>query len=117
MKFIGKGLILLYAVFIGVIGNLTRLELLDLGYNKLHDLTSDLDVFKLPENISTVILAGNELTELPWKNFKNLTKLKEVDLKENYLNKIAQEAVEIIIGNQDFKISYQGTSVLRYYSA
>lgn len=111
MKFIGKGLILLYAEFIGVIGNLTRLELLDLSYNKLHDLTSDLDFFKLPENISTVILAGNELTELPWKNFKNLTKLKVLDLKENQLNKIAQEAVEMVIGNQDFKISYQGTLV------
>ncbi|KAH1014820.1 hypothetical protein HUJ05_012645 [Dendroctonus ponderosae] len=42
----------------GVIGNLTSAKLLDLSYNKLHDLTSDPDFFRLPPNISSLLLAG-----------------------------------------------------------
>lgn len=97
--------------FLGVIGNLTSAKLLDLSYNKLHDLTSDPDFFRLPPNISDLLLGGNELTELPWMNLKNVSHLKFVDLKDNLLDQIAQNASELIMSGTE--IAYEGTSSCR----
>ncbi|XP_048523505.1 protein artichoke [Dendroctonus ponderosae] len=93
----------------GVIGNLTSAKLLDLSYNKLHDLTSDPDFFRLPPNISSLLLAGNELTELPWPHLKNVSHLKLVDLKDNLLDQIAQNASDLIMSGTE--IAYEGNPV------
>ncbi|XP_066142674.1 chaoptin [Euwallacea fornicatus] len=80
----------------GVIGNLTLLKSLDLSHNKLHDLTSDPDFFRLPSNLSRLVLTGNELDKLPWTHLKNSTHLRSLDIKENRLDKIGPEATGMI---------------------
>ncbi|CAH1183023.1 unnamed protein product [Ceutorhynchus assimilis] len=89
-----------------VIGNLTRLKSLDLSHNALHDLTSDPEIFRLPENVSRLVLASNELQDLPWGLLKNASSLELLDLKENRLVNVSTEM--IVKGT---KIEYRGNPI------
>ncbi|XP_050295565.1 toll-like receptor 3 [Anthonomus grandis grandis] len=81
----------------GVIGNLTRLKSLDLSYNKLEDLTSDPELFRLPENVSSLTLSGNELRVLPWTQLRNASRLISLDVRRNRLDNIVENATAMII--------------------
>lgn len=87
--------------FLGVIGNLTMLKSLDLSYNKLHDLNSEVDFFQLPENISEIYLTKNVLSNLPWKNVRNATQLKLLDIRDNHFEEFGQELTEMVKRNVD----------------
>ncbi|KAL3286626.1 hypothetical protein HHI36_001125 [Cryptolaemus montrouzieri] len=81
----------------GVIGNLTRLSILDLSNNKLSDLTSDKEFFKLPPNASEVYLSDNRLGNLPWKYIANATNLRVLDLRRNNFNIINKDVTNMIM--------------------
>lgn len=92
---------LLIIYFWGVIGNLTGLKYLDLSFNKLYDLSSEKELFELPKNISEIYLADNVLTDLPWKNFKNSTQLKLLDITNNHFEEFGPNLTKMVIKGVD----------------
>lgn len=90
---------------VGALGNLTSLEVLDLSYNKIWDL-SETNVFNLPVNITELYLSGNNLAEIPIKETANVSHLKLLDVEFNkltsldqkLLNKIMMEGLQVNLG-------------------
>lgn len=80
--------------FLGVLGNLTSLEDLDISYNDLHDLTTEPNIFNLPENITNLRLSHNSLRHLPAKNIEKMEKLLLLDVRNNELESIDYEIIK-----------------------
>ncbi|KAJ8958595.1 hypothetical protein NQ318_016316 [Aromia moschata] len=85
----------------GVIGNLTRLVSLDISHNKLYDLTSDKEVFRLPQNISKIYLSNNQLNNLPWKHLMNVSHLSLLDIRYNLFSNFGPELTEMVVKGTD----------------
>ncbi|GJQ76084.1 hypothetical protein Trydic_g1836 [Trypoxylus dichotomus] len=83
-----------------VIGNLTRLRILDMSNNKIESLDEEY-VFKLPENVSELYFSDNVLKDLPWDEFKNVSDLKVLDLRYNNFESIGGPLNEMIVKDVD----------------
>lgn len=79
-------------------GNLTRLRVLDLSHNKLGDITTDEEVFKLPVNLSELYLTGNSINTLPWRNLKNVSRLEVLDVRDNGFDAFGPELMKMVEG-------------------
>ena len=76
-----------------------RLEELNIGHNNLEKLVA----YQFPPLLSLkrLLLGGNSLSQIDPKAFLNLgTSLEELDLKENRLTTINEEAVRSLYGLQ-----------------
>lgn len=82
-----------------MIGNITRLKVLDMSDNKLEDLSSEPDLFKIPENTSEIYLSHNSLHDLPWKSLKSATQLAVLDVSHNNFNTFGRELTEMVAKN------------------
>lgn len=76
-----------YYFFVGVLGNLTLLETLDLSYNELKDLAADNERYDLifPKNLTNLSIRNNHLQKFPNDIVFNMTKLKSIDLQSNVI--------------------------------
>lgn len=79
-----------------MLGNFTSLEHLDLSHNDLHDLTTEANIFNLPENITTLRLSHNSLQNLPTKNIAKMKHLSVLDVTNNELRGIDYELIKKI---------------------
>lgn len=77
-----------------MLGNLTSLEDLDISHNDLHDLTTEANIFNLPENITNLRLNHNSLQRIPAKNIEKMKKLMLLDVRNNELETIDYEIIK-----------------------
>lgn len=77
-----------------ILGNLTELETLDLSHNDLGDLTTEENIFNLPENLTNLYMNHNHLFKMPWKIFEKAKNLKILDFRENRLENFDQKLIE-----------------------
>lgn len=77
-----------------VIGNLTDVEVLDLSYNDIEDLTHEEAKFKFPSNATHLFLQNNKIARILDESFKNLTNIKEINLSNNELTTFSPTFVD-----------------------
>lgn len=98
----------------GVLGNLSALEDLDISYNDLHDLSTESNIFNLPENITHLRLNNDNLRRIPAKNIEKMTKLILLDIRSNELESIDYEIIKKIEKGLDVlaegKVEQNGTN-------
>lgn len=90
----------------GVIGNLTRLRSIDLSHNKLEDVASDNETFRLPVNVSEIYLSNNFISTLPWEHLKNLTHLDLLDIRNNLFDGFGPDLMGML--NNGSEIYFEG---------
>lgn len=83
---------------------------MDLSYNKIEDVSSD-SAFNLPKSVTEVILSNNILHDLPWKKFKNVTKLNLLDIRDNFFESFGPELMEMVLKDTD--IYFEGKLTIR----
>ncbi|KAL1132779.1 hypothetical protein AAG570_010731 [Ranatra chinensis] len=88
-----------------VIGNLSSLELLDLSNNEIKELNEP-DTFNVPPIMNTLYLQNNELTTLP---IKKLTKLKTLDIRQNYLEHYYIDITKMVLNGSN--VLYDGNEL------
>ncbi|KAJ0170358.1 hypothetical protein K1T71_014286 [Dendrolimus kikuchii] len=95
-----------------VLGNLTSLETLDLSNNSLKDLVSRLSdlKFSLPENITELYLANNNLEVLPLDNIVKAKYLRVLDVRNNKLTSFEPELVWKI-KNEGIQVFFEDNSL------
>lgn len=93
-------------MFPGVLGNITRLRVLDISHNKLEDLTSEPGLFTLPKNMSEIYLSHNNLRDLPWKNVKAASGLTTLDIAYNNFEMFGKELTEMVV--KDVSVFFEG---------
>lgn len=67
---------------------------MDISHNDLHDLTTEPNIFILPENITNLRLSHNSLHDLPTKNIVKMGKLSTLDVRDNKLETIDYEIIK-----------------------
>lgn len=77
-----------------MLGNLTSLEDLDISYNDLHDLSTEANIFNLPENITNLRMSHNSLKRIPAKNIEKMKKLMLLDIRSNELESVDYEIIK-----------------------
>lgn len=87
-------------------GNLTRLKVVDLSHNKLEDITSENDVFRIPPHISEVYLSHNALSDLPWQDIKKASNLTVLDVAFNNFQFIGINLTELIV--RGIRVHFEG---------
>lgn len=85
---------------------MTSLKSLDLSHNKLEDISSDNETFRLPKNITEIYLSNNILNTLPWGHFENASNLKLIDISYNNFDSFANVLTKIMYN--DGKIDFIG---------
>jgi Leucine-rich repeat (LRR) protein len=70
---------------------------LDLSHNRIEDLTSDKEFFRLPKGVTEVRLGNNALHELPWEHVKNVTRLEVLDIRNNLFDGFGPELTELVV--------------------
>lgn len=71
--------------------------MIDLSYNQLNDLSSEKELFRLPENITEIYLSYNQLSDLYWDNFKNAAALAAVDLSHNNFERFGSVLTAMVV--------------------
>lgn len=84
------------------------LKVLDLSHNKLYDLQSEKDFFILPKNITELYLSDNVLSDLPWKNIRNATQLKLLDMRNNHFEEFGADLTMLVKKGVD--VYFEGKS-------
>lgn len=69
----------------GVLGNMTRLQYLDLSYNEISNLQSEAHLFDLPQNLTRIYLQNNQIYKMPFAKFLKKEKFVDIDLRNNSL--------------------------------
>ena len=92
-----------------MIGNITRLKILDLSNNQLDDLTSDEELFRLPPNISEIYLSRNRINSLPWSGLKKTSMLSTLDLNRNNFDYFDQILISLV--KKGVNVYFEGTLV------
>lgn len=100
----------LFLIILGVIGNLTRLRVLDLSYNQLEDIASDPELFRLPVNTSELYLSHNILNNLPWKHIRNVTHVDVLDISYNRFDSFNLPLTNMV--ENGTMIYFEGCSVI-----
>lgn len=90
----------------GVIGNLTSLQTIDLSYNKLHDITTDQEFFRLPKNITEIYLSNNQLHDLPTEHLINADQLSILDVTHNNIDIFQQNLTKLVTNGTE--IHFEG---------
>lgn len=91
-------------MLVDVIANWTHLEILDLSNNELSDLSDNEMDLLLPENLTHLYLAENKFHEFPVKIIKNLTILKEIDLRDNQMKHFDKKLLQNVKNGMKFRI-------------
>ncbi|XP_068121410.1 toll-like receptor 8 [Hyperolius riggenbachi] len=73
--------------FLNLFKNITNLSVLDISYNRLHQLPDDL-AFHLPSNLTELYLHNNGLEFFDWKFLRCFRRLKHLDLSHNKITMI-----------------------------
>lgn len=89
-----------------MIGNLTRLRSLDLSYNKLEDLSSDNETFRLSQNITEIYLSHNFLSTLPLGHLINTTHVNVLDIRFNQFDNFPNALTKMVYNNT--KVHFEG---------
>lgn len=79
---------------LGVLGNLTSLETLDMSFNEIADLMAEPNIFNLPENLTTLLLNNNKLVRIPGKCIEKVQNLTNLDLRNNNFAWIEPEIID-----------------------
>lgn len=93
-----------------MLGNLTSLEDLDISHNDLHDLTTEANIFNLPENITSLRLSHNSLRQIPAKNIEKMKNLTLLDIRSNELETIDYGIIKKV--EQGLVLYVEGTLTL-----
>ena len=80
---------------------------LDLSYNRIEDLSTDVEFFRLPLSVTEVRLGSNVLHELPWKHLNNVTKLSLLDISNNLFDGFSPELMNLVVKGTD--VYFEGT--------
>lgn len=72
---------------------------MDLSYNKLEDISSDNETFRLPENITEIYLSNNILSTLPWGHIQNSTNLNLIDITYNQFDSFSNTLIKKMYSN------------------
>ncbi|XP_017768365.1 PREDICTED: insulin-like growth factor-binding protein complex acid labile subunit isoform X1 [Nicrophorus vespilloides] len=94
----------------GALGNLTMLRELDLSFNNLEDITSELESFRLPKNMSRLHLSHNQLSLLPWTHIKNVTKLELLDISYNNFERFDNNLTDLVLHNTN--VVFEGNPLI-----
>ena len=89
-----------------MLGNLTALETLDLSYNELENLSSEPNIFNLPENITHIYLNNNKLIKLPGMSIEKVHQLKYLNLDNNRFQYIDSKIFEKV--KEGVNVSFNG---------
>lgn len=71
--------------------------MIDLSHNQLNDLSSEKEFFRLPENITEIYLSNNQLSDLYWNNFKNVSNLSALDLSYNNFERFGPALTAMVV--------------------
>lgn len=83
--------------FVGVIGNFTRLETLDLSNNNLEDLMLQPHIFDLPVNLTKINLQNNRIRRLNFTEFIQKNPAFElIDFRDNKLQEFPINLVKLL---------------------
>lgn len=96
-------------IFLGVLGNLKSLEVLDISFNNLDTMKN---VGKMPANISVLLMSNNKLTRLSKEIINSVPKLKKFDAENNQFNSLPPELAKIAAKGPE--IAFKG--IINYFT-
>lgn len=89
--------------FLGVLGNLTSLKVLDLSFNNLETMKT---VGNLPKNMTQLLISNNRLTKLSKEIINFVPKLKELNVENNLFSNFPAALAKIV--SKGPTISFKG---------
>lgn len=98
--------------FLGVLGNLTALETLDMSFNEITDLVGEPNIFNLPENLTTLLLNNNKLIRIPGKSIEMVQNLTTLDLRNNNFAWIEPQIIAKV--KNGLSLYFEGNGKLPY---
>lgn len=101
--------------YLGVLGNLTSLKVLDLSFNNLGTMNK---VGHLPENMTTLLMSDNKLTRISKEIINFIPKLTDFNVENNRFNNFPPELAKIVSKGPtiSFKGMYTPPVVIHVYS-
>lgn len=99
--------------FVGVLGNLTALESLDLSHNELQDLSAEPNIFNLPVNLTVLKLNDNHLQRFPVEPLVKIQNLTDLNLSNNLLESIDVKLIDKV--KNGMRLYFEGKDALKNY--